>query len=295
MSLDATRWAWIQHVGSSSEKLVLLSMSDRAGDDHTCFPSIERLELDTELNRKTIMRSIKRLIEKGLIEDTGKCRGTTGKIKVYRLMGVQGRDDIYQQEKDKRKKSTSNTSNDDQKNSAEQSQNGDDLSAETDPKTELLTSQKSDVIVPILPGNSTNFTNKQSQNRDSEPIKEPIKESIDGKAREKRTSPATKKTHVCFDRLPAQISIEIAMEFIEHRKALKAPLTQYGFDKAMAEACKAPSIGLTPDEAIDQTILAGWKGINITWLQNRLSRTESYQAANTAFSADISWAQDLGL
>ncbi len=67
MSLDATRWAWDQKV-KATQKIILLSLADRADEKHCCFPSIERLEIDTGLNRKTIMLSIKKLAEIGLLQ-----------------------------------------------------------------------------------------------------------------------------------------------------------------------------------------------------------------------------------
>lgn len=40
MSLDATIWAWNAEVKSGSERLILLSLADRAGETHKCYPSI---------------------------------------------------------------------------------------------------------------------------------------------------------------------------------------------------------------------------------------------------------------
>lgn len=52
MSIDATRWAWAAPVNNSSQRLVLLSLADRAGEEHTAWPSIERLAKDTVLDKK---------------------------------------------------------------------------------------------------------------------------------------------------------------------------------------------------------------------------------------------------
>ena len=68
MSLDASIWAWKQRVGRASAKLVLLSLADRAGETHTAYPSIARLHMDTELDRKTIMDCLEYLATAGLIE-----------------------------------------------------------------------------------------------------------------------------------------------------------------------------------------------------------------------------------
>ncbi|NOE09437.1 ATPase [Vibrio cholerae] len=64
-------------------------MADRADEDHCCFPSIPRLEKDTGLNRKTILSGIKKLVECGVLKDTGEKRGRTMRVIVYKLVGVE--------------------------------------------------------------------------------------------------------------------------------------------------------------------------------------------------------------
>lgn len=91
MSLDSTVWAWKATVSGASERLVLLALADRAGDDHKCFPSIKRLEKDTTLNRKTIIKVLDELELKSLIKFTGEIKGNG--VKVYQLIGVFGRED----------------------------------------------------------------------------------------------------------------------------------------------------------------------------------------------------------
>lgn len=101
MSLDATTWAWKvrqkQKAGGSTKplkRLVLLSLADRAGEDHCAYPSIARLVEDTEMDRKTVLKIIDELIQDGLIEDTGERKGRTKQVKVYRLIGVNGRETV---------------------------------------------------------------------------------------------------------------------------------------------------------------------------------------------------------
>jgi len=96
MSIDATRWAWQQRVGRSTEKLVLLSLADRANEKHECYPSIERLALDTGCNRKTVMDAIKRLEDQGLVTaEKSWGRGTR-----YQLVGVVDRHGNQYQKRD---------------------------------------------------------------------------------------------------------------------------------------------------------------------------------------------------
>lgn len=100
MSLDATNWAWRvkfpEKAGGALPALklvVLLSMADRASEDHTCFPSINRLASDCRMNRKSVIKIIAELIEDGLISDTGERKGRTKQVIVYRLNGVNGREE----------------------------------------------------------------------------------------------------------------------------------------------------------------------------------------------------------
>ncbi len=88
MSRAANDWAWSLDVKPASLKLLLLAMADRADEEHCCFPSIERMEKDTGLNRKTILGGIKKLVEAGVLKDTGDRRGRTQRVIVYKLIGV---------------------------------------------------------------------------------------------------------------------------------------------------------------------------------------------------------------
>lgn len=86
MSRAATDWAWDMNPGKAPLKLILLSMADRADEDHCCFPSIDRLVKDTSLNKKTVQAGINELAKMGLIKDTGERRGPTRRVRVFRLM-----------------------------------------------------------------------------------------------------------------------------------------------------------------------------------------------------------------
>lgn len=90
MSVDATRWAWGVDVSSATKRLVLLSLADRAGEEHTCYPSTKRVVKDTCLDRKTILKAITDMIDDGLIFDTGERKGNG--VRVLKLVGVNGRE-----------------------------------------------------------------------------------------------------------------------------------------------------------------------------------------------------------
>ncbi|WP_216936213.1 MULTISPECIES: helix-turn-helix domain-containing protein [unclassified Acinetobacter] len=101
MSLDASNWAWRVELSEKKggcriplKRLILLSLADRAGEDHCCYPSMQRLEKDTGLERKTVLKIIAELLEDELIADTGERKGSTKRVKVYRLIGVNGRERV---------------------------------------------------------------------------------------------------------------------------------------------------------------------------------------------------------
>lgn len=101
MSLDATNWAWRVELNEEKggcrkplKRLVLLSLADRAGEDHCCYPSMKRLEVDTQIERKTVLKVIAELVKDGLIADTGERKGITKQVKVYKLVGINGRETV---------------------------------------------------------------------------------------------------------------------------------------------------------------------------------------------------------
>jgi len=91
MSLDATIWAFKAEVKTSSQRLILLALADRAGESHKCYPSIKRMVKDTVLNRKTVIKVLDELEAISLIRFTGEITGNG--VKVYQLIGVLGREE----------------------------------------------------------------------------------------------------------------------------------------------------------------------------------------------------------
>lgn len=136
MSIDATRWAWTAPVSNSSQRLVLLSLADRAGEEHTAWPSIERLAKDTVLDKKTVQKVILELIHLGLVEDTGERTGPTKRVRVLKLNGVKGREDYTQ---------IQNDSNTPKNGNIKQSQKRNDSKNGNNPKNGMLNDPKNEV------------------------------------------------------------------------------------------------------------------------------------------------------
>ena len=61
------------------------------------------------------------------------------------------------------------------------------------------------------------------------------------------------------------------LEFIQHRKNKKAPLTQNALDRLIKTAVSCgDALAMTPDNVLAEVIDAGWTGVKLAWLQNRL-------------------------
>jgi Helix-turn-helix domain len=88
MSIDATRFVWklSQKAVTPTEKLILLAIADRCGERGECWPSLSRLEKDTGLDRRSIMRHRIKLIAQGILTFTGEYRGKSKQIPVMQLM-----------------------------------------------------------------------------------------------------------------------------------------------------------------------------------------------------------------
>jgi len=96
MSVDATiaTWKLPKNKVTAIQKLLLLSLADRAGENSECWPSLARLVADTNLNIKTIKENRQALINMGLIEYTGQKKGRQRQIPVMRLTYVQNREEF---------------------------------------------------------------------------------------------------------------------------------------------------------------------------------------------------------
>ena len=61
-------------------------MANRANASGELWSSVAQICEDTLLNRKTVLAALKDLCSQKLIADTGERKGSTGQIKVYKLI-----------------------------------------------------------------------------------------------------------------------------------------------------------------------------------------------------------------
>ncbi len=87
MSVEAITWALRQDIPRSSAKFVLVVLANCAsGDTFVAWPSAAYLSDATSQDRKTVLANLKKLAASGFIEDTGKRKGVTRQVPVYRLI-----------------------------------------------------------------------------------------------------------------------------------------------------------------------------------------------------------------
>jgi hypothetical protein len=243
MSVDATQWAW-KIVGiKSSVKMVLLAMADRAGEDHTCYPSIMRLEKDTCLDDKTITTAISKLIELGLIIDTGNRVGTTKKVRVFKLIGVEERHTYKNPKKEESSECTQNRSY----------SNAPENGCLNAPENGCLNAPENGCL--NAPENGClNAPENGLQNLSIEPNKEYRKEKIQ-----------KEKNQDLYLLNDFGITGQLASDFILHRRQKKAPITRTALDGLRREAGKA---GITIAQAVTAAIERNWQGFKADWVLN---------------------------
>jgi pyocin large subunit-like protein len=87
MSIQALAWAFKQEIRPAALKFVLVALSDCANEkeDMNLWPSIAHICDVTCLDVKTVKRYLVELKRLDLLVDTGRRKGRTNQIKVYKL------------------------------------------------------------------------------------------------------------------------------------------------------------------------------------------------------------------
>ncbi len=76
MSLRATRWGWSQGGITSTQKLVLLDLCDRANHENVCWPKQETIAKRTRYTERAVNSALQKLEELGLISRLKRMIGT---------------------------------------------------------------------------------------------------------------------------------------------------------------------------------------------------------------------------
>ena len=241
MSIDATRSTWLLTKGqvTSTEKLLLLSCADRAGENGICWPSVKRLSADTGLDRKTVLSVRQSIIDKGLIRFTGELRGKTKSIPVMQLTYVEHR---YKNDAESSPKIGIPSKLSSPKNgTAKQSQNWDTESKRYKPKI-----------------NKENITFSNTKESDKFLVTA-------------KSQPLTTVQKINTLDLPN----EFLDRLISIRKANKASVSKLSIEAVYQELIKLKDAGLDLNECLNMYANCGWKGFIAEWFINSKAKNQS--------------------
>lgn len=269
MSVDATQATWkLGKEVTAVQKLLLLSLADRAGENGECWPGLLRLMKDTNLDRHTIVENRKILIEKKFIEYTGRYEGRTKSVPVMRLTYIKNREGKW------------------------------DESQEFLSSVEMPTASKiSSVNMP---------TTKQCGFPHLEPkrIEPKIKEKEINKEKEKKSFSYPETLYPVPKESIIQLSVaEIVSEnkfnipaqmigdWVHARKTRKKPVTKTVWKRLNSELQKIKEQGRDPIDAFEMMVAQGWDSLNANWIsqQNRNYKTIDHhdQSWRTPEGADL--------
>jgi len=84
MSFNAIKWA-LKQDAPTYPKIVLANLAQRANEANACWPSYELIAKDTGMSRRHVIRSVKKLLELGLIERKHRFKSHENQSNVYVL------------------------------------------------------------------------------------------------------------------------------------------------------------------------------------------------------------------
>ena len=91
---------------------------------------------------------------------------------------------------------------------------------------------------------------------------------------------------------PSDVSISIWEDFVKHRKAKKAPITETALKNIVTEATKA---NWKLDDALTEICSRGWTGFKAEWVSNKLNESgydkDGYNKNGISASGRIRWAK----
>ncbi|MFD4120339.1 hypothetical protein ACFWQD_03450 [Alcaligenes faecalis] len=128
----------------------------------------------------------------------------------------------------------------------------------------------------------TQFGNSESANTETPKAPSPnhpkrsslIKTEITTETTEEKNTKKENLPAFSFEHWPVNPSPEVWADYLQHRKAIKAPLTQTAANRLGAEAHKAQAAGFSVDDFLAECMLRGWRGGKADWLTRGMSQDQ---------------------
>ncbi|MEE3649484.1 MULTISPECIES: hypothetical protein [unclassified Brenneria] len=124
-------------------------------------------------------------------------------------------------------------------------------------------------------------------------------DAVSEKKRRRKTALKSPVAEFDFSSFPTLPSDQVWGDYVKHRKAKRAPITQTVVNILGQELTKAVNAGWTVDQALGEAMAAGWQGLKFEWLANRnnpvrsagtLNRQEALEARNAQIFEE--WLQE---
>ncbi|MCX5470492.1 hypothetical protein OSH04_02050 [Alcaligenes sp. A-TC2] len=128
----------------------------------------------------------------------------------------------------------------------------------------------------------TQFGNSESANTETPKAPSPnhpkrsslIKTEITTETTEEKNTKKENSPSFSFEHWPVNPSPEVWADYLQHRKAIKAPLTQTAANRLGVEAHKAQVAGFSVDDFLAECMLRGWRGGKADWLTRGMSQDQ---------------------
>lgn len=128
----------------------------------------------------------------------------------------------------------------------------------------------------------TQFGNSESANTETPKAPSPnhpkrsslIKTEITTETTEVKNTKKENSSAFSFEHWPVNPSPEVWADYLQHRKAIKAPLTQTAVNRLGTEAHKAQAAGFSVDDFLAECMLRGWRGGKADWLTRGMSQDQ---------------------
>lgn len=235
-----------------AQKAALTAIS-RYADDETggnSFPTLETIARKTEFNRRTILEAVNALIADGWISAV---RTRYGRIFTVSISKVS-------------------------ENQEEESRCAGNSTSDVQEVTHVQDHARVQETASRCAGNCTSEVQEPAYRRDHLKEKEEIK-----CAPSAEVAPKAKKVRNSFVTASKPDDVPQALwdDFITHRRAKKAPVTETVITRTRSQAQKC---GMTLAEALEMTVARGWQGFEARYVLNNSesqTRSPSYFRAHT--------------
>lgn len=286
MSIEATLATWkLGKEVTAIQKLILLALADRADEEGKCFPSLRRLEADTNLNRKTLIENRQLLIQQKLIAYTGEVKGSRKQIPVMKLLYISHREGKLNLDIEENFTSTESGTG----KYFTSTENGTGTSTENGTLNLSLESRKNKNNIYVA--NAPLVIKKESSLNPTYEYPDTLYPKPEISRQSKQKQPLSSKLSNFEMENPYEIPIQMIMDWKLSRDKKKKPVTKTVWNKILKELEKCKVQGINPIEAFEEMVCQGWASLKSEYF----NKNTKFQKPITASlnNSDLNWAKNI--